>query len=310
MKLGMRIILFLFSILLIGGFVADTYVSAGGLTEYKILDRKLKDNKKYIWTIEFNQDVDVEYLTKENIYIVNKDGNKLNNINIITDKNIVRLKNSYDYRINEEYTIVIEENLKSTKKINLAKAIKFPFMIRLDRPVAPNSPKSLGRPSSSTIKLEEIKGAEYSIYSIDDILMSELKWQDSNVFVDLKPNKFYRFVARIKETSNNLESDISLISEPIQTNSDSVTVTFVSKVSIGDMIPFGTAKVETNVPNAYSYELIYKLSGGAKEVTPRTVIDVEDQPLFRYTEYIDVNIYDNLGRLIQQFINVKLQKQI
>lgn len=310
MKLNIKAIFSVFLLLLIFTFVACVSVNAENIKEYKVLDRKLKDNKKYIWTIEFSQEVDVESFIKENIYILNKYGNKLNNIDIIFDKNIVNLKNTYDYRINEEYTIVIEDGLKSITGRNLSEAIKFPFMITVDRLIATNAPILLGRPSSNTIKLEEIKGGEYSIYSIDDILVKELEWQDSNIFIDLKLNTFYRFLARIKETPNNLESDISPVSQPIQTNNDILIVKFITKVAIGDMIPFGTAEIEINVPEAYSYELIYELSGGAKEITPRTVIDFEDQPLFRYTEYVDVKIYDKLGRLIQEFTKVKLQTKI
>lgn len=78
------------------------------------------------------------------------------------------------------------------------------IVIRTDKskPNAPAVPTVNGSPTSNSITLVEIDGAEYSIDGGN-------AWQDSSVFIGLTPNTEYTFIARIKATESNHSSDTS-----------------------------------------------------------------------------------------------------
>ena len=88
-----------------------------------------------------------------------------------------------------------------------------------------------------------------------------------------------------------------------------IEVTIKVELQIGDIVPFVSVNsmTVTNLPGADKYELDYLLAGGVQQTTPRTEIDYAGQhPMFRYTEYVTIRIYDANDNLLHTFENVHL----
>lgn len=102
---------------------------------------------------------------------------------------------------------------------------------------------------------------------------------------------------------------LELVEEPVEPEEPEIYVTIKVELQIGDIVPFVSVNsmTVTNLPGADKYELDYLLAGGVQQTTPRTEIDYAGQhPMFRYTEYVTIRIYDANDNLLHTFENVHL----
>ncbi|MSU00625.1 S-layer homology domain-containing protein [Tissierella pigra] len=114
---------------------------------------------------------------------------------------------------------------------------------------------------------------------------------------------------RVYDSNNKLLKTFQNVYLSIDKAEPTIKANFKAKVSVGDVIPFGTVSIEIkNLPDAYQYEIDYELADGKIETTPITPIDSDNPPLIRYTEYVKVKIYDKNRTLIHTFEQVQLIK--
>ena len=114
---------------------------------------------------------------------------------------------------------------------------------------------------------------------------------------------------RIYDSTGNLLRTFKNVNLSIYKEAPTIKATFKAKVSVEDVVPFGTVSMEIkNLKEAHQYEIDYELAGGEIETTPMTLINSENPPLIRYTEFIKVRIYDNNNSLIHTFEEVPLVK--
>lgn len=107
-----------------------------------------------------------------------------------------------------DFTVTLPEGglIVGDNTINVAyKGLSKDVVINVEKatPVAPAAPTVSGTPTTDSITLEAIAGAEYSI---DGVI-----WQDSPTFTGLAANTEYTFYARIKATDSAHASPASVV---------------------------------------------------------------------------------------------------
>lgn len=233
-------------------------------------------------------------------YAIYRKGGIINNHLLWQTSNIF-----VDLEPNTEYTFVARIRSTST---NLSSYTSNESTSIRTLSLTPNAPTVSGAPTWDTIALNKINGVEYSIYSIGGKVLNSISWQDSNIFTDLIPDTEYTFIVRIKETKEIAKSANSNSSSIIKTAKlPEINARFISKLNLNEIVPFGNVELQVlNLPNAYQYEIDYKLEGDIKATTPRTLLSSNELPLIRYTKLVTVRVYDSKSNVLRTFKDVEL----
>lgn len=110
----------------------------------KISDELIVDEAKYSlwaqketilankeWKIQFNMPLNGKFVNNENVYVVNKNGEKVSFIQaVIENGNYIRLKNSGTFTKGEKYYVVIEKDTAALSGKTLKKGIYMPFLVK------------------------------------------------------------------------------------------------------------------------------------------------------------------------------------
>lgn len=114
-----------------------TSVAAEIKEGYYIRDLKETDNNYKSWIIEFNKDLDKEFVTKEHIYITNSENERIEtDIEILKEKFKVKIKPFSKYELGKEYRLYIENNLKVLGKeiyLNQSQVMPFKYNLSVER---------------------------------------------------------------------------------------------------------------------------------------------------------------------------------
>lgn len=161
------------------------------------------------------------------------------------------------------------------------------------------------------IKLNNLPGADsYELdYKLSD---GKIRTTDRTKLNSTEPPAFRyteNVTIRIYDSKDNLLRTFNNVDLSIYKDTPTIKANFKSKISVGEILPFGIVNMEIkNLPDGYKYEIDYELAGRQIETTPITLISSEDPPIIRYTEYITVRIYNKVNELIHTFEQVPLVK--
>lgn len=102
---------------------------------YKIWGNLLEnDSINHSWTIKLNMNVAKDTVNESSVYIIDKDHNKLEFIDLETENSVINgsivLRNNGSFEIGEDYWIIIEDTVQSIDGKRLNKGLKAQFKIK------------------------------------------------------------------------------------------------------------------------------------------------------------------------------------
>ena len=109
-------------------FVASSTAYAA---EYEKFPMKFSNDILKSWTIEFNQNINLDLVDSESVRIETEEG-LIQNISVTSDSSNVTLKTLEPYEVDKLYYVVVEEGIESHEGKKLSKGVKMPFMIQCE----------------------------------------------------------------------------------------------------------------------------------------------------------------------------------
>lgn len=99
-------------------------------TGFKSMGSFANVDKNKVWTIKFDEEVSPLTYTKDNIYIIDSNGKKLDSIDLsLKDANHLLIANKYSYNPGEIYYLYVKNEIKSAGGVSLNDSVSIKFQI-------------------------------------------------------------------------------------------------------------------------------------------------------------------------------------